>query len=84
MTLVLRVESAGLLLLHLLLAGYVTGHILLTKRDVGASIAWIGVAWLSPIVGSLLYALLGINRVKTRATLLRDEAPGRGDERGYF
>jgi cardiolipin synthase len=81
MTTLARTESVALLLLHVLLAGYVTGHILLTKRDVGASIAWIGVAWLSPIVGSALYALLGVNRVKTRATLLKEEVGDRGDSR---
>jgi cardiolipin synthase len=53
--------------LHLLLAAGVTGHILLHKRDPGSAVAWIGIAWLSPVLGSLLYVLLGVNRVRRRA-----------------
>lgn len=62
-------------------AGAVTLHVLLTKRDVGSAIAWIGVAWLSPFAGSGLYAMFGVNRVVRRARRLgrrrgeADEAP---------
>jgi cardiolipin synthase len=59
------------LILHLALAARVTLHVLLTKRDVAASVSWIGIAWLSPVVGSALYWLIGINRVKRRAVRLR-------------
>ncbi len=62
-----------------LIAAYVTGHVLLTKRDVGSSIAWIGLAWLAPIVGSVLYALFGVNRVKARATFLRERKAKRAN-----
>src|SRR5262245_19477712 len=55
------------LLLHVVLAGLVTLHVLIRKRDVAAAIAWIGLAWLSPIVGSALYFLFGVNRVQRRA-----------------
>jgi cardiolipin synthase A/B len=41
-------------LIHLLLAIGVTVHVLLTKRDAGSSVAWIGLAWLAPILGSVL------------------------------
>ncbi|MDF7674545.1 cardiolipin synthase [Acetobacteraceae bacterium ESL0709] len=44
-----------------------TIHILLTKRDTAAAAGWIGVCWLMPILGSLLYLMLGINRVHRRA-----------------
>ena len=54
-------------LLHVALAGAVTLHVLERKRDVAAAFAWIGVAWLSPIVGSALYFLFGVNRVQRRA-----------------
>ncbi|HVO00996.1 MAG TPA: phospholipase D-like domain-containing protein [Candidatus Cybelea sp.] len=54
-------------LLHLLLAVAVTVHVLLYKRDVPAAIAWIGLAWFSPVIGPLLYWLFGINRVRRRA-----------------
>jgi cardiolipin synthase len=62
-------------LLHLALAVGVTVHVLLTKRDVGSSVAWIGLAWLAPILGSVLYLLLGINRVRRRAISLRRPRP---------
>ena len=55
---------------HLALASVVTVHALLHKRDPRSAVAWIGLAWLSPVVGSLLYVLLGINRVRTRARSL--------------
>ena len=54
-------------LIHVVLAGAVTVHALERKRNVAAATAWIGLAWLSPIVGSTLYFLFGINRVQRRA-----------------
>src|SRR3569833_2030423 len=62
-------------LLHLLLALGVTVHVLLTKREAGSSVAWIGLAWLAPIMGSVLYLLLGINRVRRRAQSLHRPRP---------
>jgi cardiolipin synthase A/B len=72
-----RIGAAGLSLAHVLLAVCVTVHVLFHKRDVGASIGWIGLAWLSPILGSILYVIFGINRVKRRANQLRDRRPAR-------
>src|SRR5882672_6758444 len=62
-------------LVHLGLAAGVTIHVLLTKREAGSSVAWIGLSWLAPILGSVLYLLLGINRVKRRAQSLRRPRP---------
>ena len=50
-------------------------HVLLTKREAGSSVAWIGLAWLAPILGSVLYLLLGINRVRRRAQSLQRPRP---------
>jgi cardiolipin synthase len=58
-------------LAHLGIATAVTVHVLLYKRNVGAAVSWIGIAWLSPFLGGLLYASMGINRVKRRAQRLR-------------
>jgi len=52
---------------HIGLAVAVTIHVLLYKRDVPAAIGWMGLAWLSPILGPVLYWLFGINRVRRRA-----------------
>ena len=65
-----QLEFAGGILgplLHVLLAGGVTLHVLERKRDVAAAIAWIGLAWLTPIAGSALYVVFGVNRVQRRA-----------------
>jgi cardiolipin synthase len=56
---------------HVAIAGAVTVHVLLHKRNVGAAVSWIGIAWLSPFLGGLLYLIMGINRVKRRAQRLR-------------
>jgi cardiolipin synthase len=56
----------------MLIATIVTScHAVLNKRDVRATIGWVGIIWLVPIVGVALYVLLGINRIKRRATFLR-------------
>lgn len=55
---------------HVAVAAAVTVHALLKKRDVRAAIGWIGLAWLSPLVGAILYYVLGINRVTRRAARL--------------
>jgi cardiolipin synthase len=60
-----------LALLHGAAAVAVSIHVLLTKRDVAAAVGWIGLAWLSPVIGTLLYLLLGINRVRRRARRLQ-------------
>ena len=65
-----KLEAVGAVLgplLHVVLAGAVTVHVLERKRDVAAAVAWIGVAWLSPIIGSAVYFLFGVNRVHRRA-----------------
>jgi cardiolipin synthase len=58
----------GLVLaLYILLAGLVTIDVLLKKSDVPRALGWIGLVWLTPLFGSLLYYLFGINRVTRRA-----------------
>ncbi|GEP05718.1 phospholipase D-like domain-containing protein [Methylobacterium oxalidis] len=57
--------------LGLVLALGVSGHVLLRKREISVAIGWIGLAWLSPIFGTGLYALFGVNRVSRRARRLR-------------
>jgi len=56
---------------HVLIAVAVTVHTLINKRDVPAAIGWIGMAWLAPVVGALLYLGFGISRVKRRARRLK-------------
>lgn len=61
---------------HVGAAGLVTVHTLLRKRDVPAAIGWIGMAWLAPALGAVLYFAFGINRVRRRARrLMRTDLP---------
>jgi cardiolipin synthase len=46
-------------------------HAVLYKRDTRATVLWVGFIWLAPLGGALCYLLLGINRIKRRAHLLR-------------
>src|SRR5689334_1488704 len=50
-----------------LLAAFVSAHVILYKRDVRAAIGWVGIIWLTPFIGSVLYLALGINRVRRKA-----------------
>jgi cardiolipin synthase len=42
-------------------------HVLLHKRDSRAASLWLGVIWLVPALGPLLYLVLGVNRIRRRA-----------------
>jgi cardiolipin synthase len=72
------IETA-IVLVYLILAFSVTADVLLKKSDVRAALGWIAAAWLSPILGSLLYYMFGINRVTRRALRLKryDESRAR-------
>lgn len=45
-------------------------HVLLHKRDTRAAILWIAFVWMLPVVGALLYLILGVNRIRRRAVQL--------------
>lgn len=65
--------TALVAVLNISAAVLASGHAILRKRDSRAAVAWVGVIWLAPLVGSLLYVLLGINRITSKATDLRAE-----------
>lgn len=52
-------------------AAVAAGHALLYKRDTRAVIAWVGLIALVPLAGAILYWLLGVNRARRKAQLLR-------------
>lgn len=54
---------------------FASAHAVLNKRDSRAAVGWVGVIWLSPIIGALLYVWLGINRIQRRAQRLRSHMP---------
>lgn len=51
------------------------GHAVLYKRDSRATIGWVGLILLTPLLGALLYWMFGINRIHRRATLMRAGQP---------
>ena len=48
-----------------------SAHAILTKRDTRSTIGWVGLIWLSPVFGAIAYAVLGVNRIRSRASQLR-------------
>jgi cardiolipin synthase len=52
------------------LAVVASGHAVLNKRDSRAAVLWVGVIWLAPVVGPVLYVLFGINRIERKAVSL--------------
>lgn len=52
-----------------------SAHVVLHKRDSRAAVGWVGVIWLAPVVGAVLYLLFGINRIRRRAAARRRPFP---------
>ncbi len=48
-----------------------SSHAILTKRDTRSAIGWVGLIWLSPIFGAIAYSILGVNRIRSRASQLK-------------
>jgi cardiolipin synthase len=69
-----EVVAVGVVLVAALIAG---GHALLYRRDARTSIAWVGLVLLVPLLGSILYFTLGLNRIRRRAQAIRDPQPDR-------
>ncbi|HYL20533.1 MAG TPA: phospholipase D-like domain-containing protein [Gemmatimonadales bacterium] len=63
--------SALVAAVHVGLALTVSAHIVLTKPDVRAAIGWVGLVWLTPVLGSVSYLLFGVNRIRRQAGRMR-------------
>lgn len=51
-------------------------HAILFKRDHRAAVMWVAFIWFSPIVGAICYVILGVNRIRRRASkLVQDGKP---------
>jgi cardiolipin synthase A/B len=46
-------------------------HAILNKRETRSTIAWVGIIWLTPLIGAVLYILFGVNRIQRRAKQMR-------------
>ncbi|MCS6799860.1 MAG: phospholipase D-like domain-containing protein [Myxococcota bacterium] len=64
---VLELWPHALSALTVLVALAASLHAMFAKREVRAAIGWVAVIWLTPLLGPLLYWLLGINRIRRRA-----------------
>jgi cardiolipin synthase len=58
--------AAGLLFLAIDIAASL--HAVLHKRDSRAAISWVGLIWLAPVAGVILYLLFGLNRIRRQAS----------------
>ena len=54
----------------LLAAALASVHVLLHKRDTRAATIWISIVWTLPVLGSVLYLAMGVNRIRRRAVRL--------------
>lgn len=63
--------QVGLAAVALVLSVVASVHAILWKRDPRAAIAWMGLAWLVPLGGALLYFVFGVNRLRRQAAFLR-------------
>ena len=80
---VLGLSPQASVALGLLIAIFASAHVILHKSDTRSATGWIGLIWLVPVVGSVLYLLLGINRIERRAKLLRSgPTPSTSDRPG--
>ncbi len=61
--------------LTILVALIAAGHAVIYKRDDRSAVGWVGLILLVPVIGSVLYVLLGINRIKRKASILRSQSP---------
>lgn len=52
------------------LAIWATCHVVLTKRDNRSALGWVGIIWLTPFAGPILYFWFGINRIHRKARRL--------------
>jgi cardiolipin synthase len=66
----LRLVLSGLAMAAALAA---SGHAIIYKREARSAALWLAVIWLAPALGAILYALLGVNRVRRRAVALRGD-----------
>ena len=51
-------------------------HALFNKRDPRSAAAWVAICLMWPLVGAVIYLLMGKNRIKTRARQLHGTAVG--------
>jgi cardiolipin synthase len=61
--------------LHVVIGLCVSSDIVLRKTDTRAALGWIGFVWSTPLLGSLLYFVFGVNRIHRIAQARRSRLP---------
>ena len=61
--------------LHVVIGLCVSSDIVLRKTDTRAALGWIGIVWLTPLLGALLYFVFGVNRIHRKAQARRSHLP---------
>ncbi len=56
-------------------------HVVMNKEEVRSAIGWVGVILLSPVVGAVIYAVAGVNRIRRVSRLSERRRSTRGDPR---
>lgn len=64
--------ASGIAVAVFLVAVVSAAHAVLQRRETGTVIAWVGLIFLLPLAGSVLYWLFGINRIQRRARAMRE------------
>jgi cardiolipin synthase len=61
--------------LHVLIGLCLSSDIVLRKTDTRAALGWMGIVWLTPLVGASLYFVFGVNRIHRKAQARRSHLP---------
>jgi cardiolipin synthase A/B len=48
-----------------------SGHAVIYKRESRSASLWVVLIWVMPLLGPILYVLMGVNRVQRRAARMR-------------
>ena len=57
----------------LVAALFASGHAVISKRESRSASLWVILIWVMPVLGPILYLLMGVNRVQRRAARLRGD-----------
>jgi cardiolipin synthase len=76
------ITNFTVVVLGLILSLWASGHALVYKRDSRAAVLWVGLIWLLPLAGAMLYFLLGVNRLRRWAESLRRDMQRLRAQRG--
>ncbi len=63
---------------------WATLHAVLQKRETRTMLGWIGLIWLTPLLGSLFYYCFGINRIERKGHTIHERISKRSHQSHYL